>query len=342
MKLTHVIISSVLLLLSSHQTAPTISQIEDSIRYCCKEPWGAFNGIGNDSSPSETSISFQSQLDLEQTHCNNQDKICILASVNVPKDPFNLLHSKNGFCFHSTHFKSGKQRRTLGAISYKQTLLLFELNPWITCRKSFVHRKPKKSASRCLYYPNSCASRQLLLQGGDISTNPGPDKLNKNPTTKKRTTTSTLCPKCAKRVQTNHKRFICTKCLDLYHGKCTNTSTIELKNVRATQPREWICTKCLFTELPFHRYELEHDTLSEVDTFVRTDSPESRNMHHQELSSRPNQLKILHLNTQSMLSTFDELLATITEYSFDVVAMAKKQPALDKLRNYSWLLNAVP
>ena len=36
------------------------------------------------------------------------------------------------------------------------------------------HRKTKKTRAPCLYYPNSSASRQLLLRGGDVSVNPGP------------------------------------------------------------------------------------------------------------------------------------------------------------------------
>lgn len=38
----------------------------------------------------------------------------------------------------------------------------------------FYHRKTKKTRAPCLYYPNSSASRQLLLRGGDVSVNPGP------------------------------------------------------------------------------------------------------------------------------------------------------------------------
>ena len=43
-------------------------------------------------------------------------------------------------------------------------------------KKRFHHRKPKQSHSRCLYYANSCAARQILLRGGDISVNPGPPR----------------------------------------------------------------------------------------------------------------------------------------------------------------------
>lgn len=38
---------------------------------------------------------------------------------------------------------------------------------------------------------------------------------------------------------------------------------------------------------------------------------------------RENQLKIVHINIQSMVSTFDSLLLNIEKYSFDVVTMSE-------------------
>ena len=41
---------------------------------------------------------------------------------------------------------------------------------------SFVHGKSKRCNGRCQYYPNSIATRQILLKGGDIEQNPGPHR----------------------------------------------------------------------------------------------------------------------------------------------------------------------
>ena len=38
----------------------------------------------------------------------------------------------------------------------------------------YTYRKFKKTQRSCSYYPNSCASRQILLQDGNTSINPGP------------------------------------------------------------------------------------------------------------------------------------------------------------------------
>ena len=47
------------------------------------------------------------------------------------------------------------------------------------------------------------------------------------------------------------------------------------------------------------------------------------NDHLEALNSRSKQLRLAHPNTQSMVSTFNELLCTINEYPFDVIAMSE-------------------
>ena len=43
----------------------------------------------------------------------------------------------------------------------------------------------------------------------------------------------------------------------------------------------------------------------------------------QALTDREKQLKIMHINTQSMVSTFDDLLMTLRQYPFDVITMSE-------------------
>ena len=107
-------------------------------------------------------------------------------------------------------------------------------------RPQFYHRKPKKSRRRCLYYPNSCASRQLLLQGGDISVNPGP-AVNKP--------SAPRCSNCEKPVAKNHKRCICSVCFDVMHAKCSKV--FDPKRVQSSVPMDWVCQRCTITLLPF-------------------------------------------------------------------------------------------
>ena len=49
------------------------------------------------------------------------------------------------------------------------------------------------------------------------------------------------------------------------------------------------------------------------------------------LNNRNKQMKIMHINTQSVISTFDGLLMTLRQYPFDVISMSE-----------TWLKNIPP
>lgn len=53
------------------------------------------------------------------------------------------------------------------------------------------------------------------------------------------------------------------------------------------------------------------------------EDPDFADEHLHVLQEGPHQLRIFHINTQSMASSFDELLATIEEYPFDIVTMSE-------------------
>ena len=176
------------------------------------------------------------------------------------------------------------------------------------------------------YYSNSVATRRLLLSG-DVEENPGPLRDQNKQNKQSKPSKPAKCPQCTRSVQSNHKRYLCTVCYDLYHAKCSTLSTCTIKNVRAAEPQEWICDKCHLSTLPFYQCT--------QDEFIANHEPSTHNITHNSsndlrqdehsdaLNSRPNQLKIIHLNTQSMVSTFDELLVTVEEYPFDIIAMSE-------------------
>jgi len=182
-------------------------------------------------------------------------------------------------------------------------------------RPCFLHRKPKLSRSKCLYYSNSCAARQVLLQGGDIAVNPGP------PTRKP---VAPRCPQCEKPVAKNHKRCICSTCFDVTHAKCSKVfdSKYISKYISSSIPKEWVCPKCTISVLPFHKHNL---SLSDTSCMSEpgAEDPDFADEHLHVLQERSHQLRLVHINTQSMVSSFDELLATIKEYPFDIVTMSE-------------------
>lgn len=173
-------------------------------------------------------------------------------------------------------------------------------------RQLFLQRKPKLLRSRCLYYSNSCAVNQVLLQGGDIGVNPDPPK---------RKSAAPRCPQCEKPVARNH-----SFCFDVTHAKCSKV--FDPKYISSSRPKEWVCPKCTISVLPFNKHNL-----SLLDTSCMsepgTEDPDFVDEHLHMLEERSHQVRIFHINTQSMASSFDELLATIDEYPFDIATMSE-------------------
>ena len=87
-------------------------------------------------------------------------------------------------------------------------------------------------SKRCVpYYNNSMASQHLILSG-NIVENPRPDNEASNVRAKvtKRIKVP-KCPSCKKSVQSNHKRYLCDVCFDLFYAKCTGISECQTKSI---------------------------------------------------------------------------------------------------------------
>ena len=84
----------------------------------------------------------------------------------------------------------------------------------------------------------------------------------------------------------------------------------------------------MWTELPFHAhhdfYNTDHELFSsgESPSNISATLDPGPDEHLQSLM-RTKHLKVMHLNTQSMVSAFDELLLTIKQYPFDVISMSE-------------------
>jgi hypothetical protein len=76
----------------------------------------------------------------------------------------------------------------------------------------------------------------------------------------------------------------------------------------------------------------QHEGTNQNDSI----SSDAVNEHLEALTSRPNQLRLVHINTQSMVSSFDELILLIKEYPYDVITMSETW-----LKNNPHLLNYV-
>ena len=129
---------------------------------------------------------------------------------------------------------------------------------------------------------------------------------------------------CERPVAKNQKLLACEVCRELTHAHCSN-SNIDLTFFSSSIPTTWTCPCCAFTALPFRHADFSDSAIPDSDLpgTDAIDSLQFANEHLSTLQERSNQLKVLHINTQSMVSTFDELLVTMNEYPFDVVTMSE-------------------
>ena len=90
-----------------------------------------------------------------------------------------------------------------------------------------------------------------------------------------------------------------------------------LTNFSGVKPHVWICLRCVFTKLPFsecNQDENVDDDLNCGKSAAPSNAVNDSDVHLQALFSRANQLRIAHLNTKSVVSSFGELQTTLAEY----------------------------
>ena len=179
---------------------------------------------------------------------------------------------------------------------------------------SNLRLKSKRLKKPISYYNNSSATHILLLIIAGVEQNPGPISKNKSRETQRKAPRCTVCEKPA---ASNHKRFICEVCHDLTHARCLVNITINLKSFSAASPKTYTCEKCLYTVLPFWNANITDTTISESEYEVTQDEDSSV------LHAKSEQLRIMHLNTQSMVSTFDEFILTINQFPFDIITLSE-------------------
>ena len=53
--------------------------------------------------------------------------------------------------------------------------------------------------------------------------------------------------------------------------------------------------------------------------------------HSSALHAKSEQLRMMHLNTQSMVSTFDEFIQTINQFPFDIITPVKRGSKITRI-----------
>ena len=170
---------------------------------------------------------------------------------------------------------------------------------------SFTFRKLKRTRSTCAYYPNCCATRQILLLGGDISTNPGPN-IKRKP----------KCEQCERTMAKNSRSIQCVECECIKHLKCAGLTAKSSDRLETG----WKCTKYSLKELPLFDAPISpgvneipdntHDAESKIDqdeSYVHTLQPTVCSSIVDERKADSRELMIAHLNINSLQNKFDDL-----------------------------------
>ena len=113
------------------------------------------------------------------------------------------------------------------------------------------------------------------------------------------------------------------------------------QQIRAIAPYKWICTSCTLQVLPFfiNVEDISSDNDDTTPVINHSEQPSlSTDKFKSMIDKQQHLLKICHLiNTQSMLSTFDEFECLINQYPFDIITLSEtwlkdNQHVLDYVR----------
>ena len=159
-------------------------------------------------------------------------------------------------------------------------------------RYKLRHKRPRYYKTPVAYYSNFIAI-QRLVQTATSSTQKSKEKTNA-----KRNITKFDC--CEKTIRRNQASITCCGCIGSFL-KCSGLTA---------SSSTWLCSNCLGFAQPLYKcsdVEMLDDTLD-----LSTSLDPGLDIHL--LCSNSGQLKIMHLNTQSMVLTFNELLLTVNSY----------------------------
>ena len=119
--------------------------------------------------------------------------------------------------------------------------------------------------------------------------------------------------------------MLCATCFNLTHVSCSNLPKILQGQIRAAAPYKWVCASCTLQALPFFNNVEDILDIEDTTPIISLDEQPSlsNDNFYPMINKQQHLLKICHLNTQSMLSTFDEFECLINQYPFDVITLSE-------------------
>ena len=101
---------------------------------------------------------------------------------------------------------------------------------------------------------------------------------------------------------------------------------MKCQNSVVQNTKSFVCFRCsitvLFAACPDKDMPGNNEVWEASETLLSNPN-DSSDTYLQSLIAYENQLRFMHINTQSMVSTFDQLLFTINRYPFEIIAMSE-------------------
>ena len=184
--------------------------------------------------------------------------------------------------------------------------------------------RKKHFGARLSYYPNSESCFQLTRIGksGDISPNPGPtvEKTSGKSSIRK------VCTGCIKALRSNQNGVVCSGCSSAFHFKCSGMSRKDLSVYRSQGT--WCCFTCSMPQFADSFFEDSIDMAGCSDSFTSSDesvlSPIDWFISNIIAHYKRN-LKIGHLNVNSIYGKADEVTNLLNTCRFDIFFIAESK-----------------
>ena len=116
-------------------------------------------------------------------------------------------------------------------------------------------------------------------------------------------------------IRCNRKKICCTVCRKVTHLKCITSS----KKISSNLTQHWICSTCIQSTLPFTKVR----DFRVLDSSLINEAVKYQGQHIKMLSKHQFQTQVVHINTHSLPSFFDEFSLMMNRYQFDIVAVSE-------------------
>ena len=123
------------------------------------------------------------------------------------------------------------------------------------------------------------------------------------------------CDTCDKTIRSNSKKTYCTVCRNITHLKCVTPN----KKILSNLTQDWMCSTCIQNILPFSKVR----DLHVLDSSLINEAVEYQDQHLNMLSKHRCYTSVVHINAQSLPSSFDEFSRTMTRYQLDILTVSK-------------------